>query len=216
MATATTATIWPDFGTAGLRRAKVRLVRPISAESEASLVEAARAGDRDAFEELVRRTADRLYAVVLRFVANAEEAQEVTQEAFVRAWRSIERFEGRSRFFTWLYRIGINEAKRRADKGPTEPVLSLDDEPIPEAPDWSEAPQTRLEQTDLRGVLEDAIRALPLEYRAPVILRDVEGLSTAEAAEVMGLSEPAFKSRLHRGRLVLRRVLDEYFLEGRE
>jgi RNA polymerase sigma-70 factor (ECF subfamily) len=183
---------------------------------EDQLVDRARAGDRLAFEELVRLHADRLHAVVLRFVADAEMAQEVTQEAFLRAWRGIDRFRGRSRFFTWLYRIGINEAKRRAARESGNEVASLDDEPIPEAPDWSEAPEARLEQGDLRGVLEDAIRALPEKYRAPVILRDVEGLSTAEAAEVMEISEAAFKSRLHRARLAVRRALDEYFLEDRE
>jgi RNA polymerase sigma-70 factor (ECF subfamily) len=188
-------------------------VRPTSAEHEASLVEDARSGDRDAFEELVRRNADRLYAVVLRFVADADEAQEVCQEAFLRAWRGIGRFQGRSRFFTWLYRIGINEAKRRAAKRRPEPVLPLDDEAVPEAPDWSEAPHSRLEQGELARVLEGAIRALPIEYRTPIVLRDVEGLSTREAAELMDLGEAALKSRLHRARLAVRRALDEYFLE---
>jgi RNA polymerase sigma-70 factor, ECF subfamily len=187
---------------------------PASAAAEEALVERARAGDRAAFEELVRRYADRLYAVVLRFVADQDEAREVTQEAFLRAWRSIGRFEGRSQFFTWLYRIGINEAKRRVARRPSPPVVSLDDEPIPEAPDWSEAPETRFAQADLRRVLEDAVRALPLEYRAPIVLRDVEGLTTREAAEVMDLGEAAFKSRLHRARLAVRRALDEYFLEA--
>jgi RNA polymerase sigma-70 factor (ECF subfamily) len=194
--------------------AKLPVMRPVATEIEAALVERARARDSDAFEELVRRHADRLYAVVIRFVADTEEAQEVTQEAFLRAWRSIGNFEGRSQFFTWLYRIGINEAKRRAARRPSVAVASLDDEPIPEAPDWSEAPETRLGQADLRRVLEDAIRELPLDYRAPIILRDVEGLSTREAAEVMELGEAAFKTRLHRARLAVRRALDEYFLEA--
>jgi len=189
-------------------------MRPAPAEGEPALVERARAGDRDAFEELVRRHADRLYAVVLRFVADGDEAQEVTQEAFLRAWRSIPRFEGRSAFFTWLYRIGINEAKRRAARRPPIHVASLEDEPVPEAPDWSEAPETRSDQQDLRRVLEEAIRSLPLEYRGPIVLRDVEGLSTREAAEVMELGEAAFKSRLHRARLAVRRAIDEYFLEA--
>ena len=193
----------------------VRPMRPAPAEEEDLLVSRAQDGDRAAFEELVRRHADRLYAVILRFTGDAGAAEDATQEAFLRAWRSIGRFQGRSRFFTWLYRIGINEAKRRAAREPTE-VASLDDEPIPEAPDWSEAPQTRLEQSDLRRVLEQAIRALPIEYRAPVILRDVEGLTTEEAARVMELSEAAFKSRLHRARLAVRRALDRYFLEGEE
>jgi RNA polymerase sigma-70 factor (ECF subfamily) len=187
---------------------------PASAEHEPVLVERARRGDRAAFEELVRRHADRLYAVVLRFVADGDEAQEVTQEAFLRAWRAIGRFEGRARFFTWLYRIGINEAKRRAARRPPVPVVSLDDEPIEEAPDWSEAPHTRVERADLRAVLELAIRSLPGDYRTPIILRDIEGLSTREAAEVMDLAEAAFKSRLHRARLAVRRALDEYFMEG--
>jgi RNA polymerase sigma-70 factor (ECF subfamily) len=187
---------------------------PPTAEREAVLVERARKGDRDAFEELVRRHAQRLHAVVLRFVADPEEAREVTQDAFLRAWRGIDRFQGQSQFFTWLYRIGINEAKRRAERRPPAwTTLSLDDEAEPEAPDWSEAPQTRLEQSDLREALEEAVRALPFEYRAPLILRDIEGLSTAEAAEVMDLGEAAFKSRLHRARLAVRRALDEHFRE---
>jgi RNA polymerase sigma-70 factor, ECF subfamily len=191
-------------------------VQPGSAEEEDLLVRRAQAGDRGAFEELVRRHADRLHAVVLRFVADREAAQEVTQETFLRAWRGLGRFQRRSRFFTWLYRIGINEAKRRAEREPSDRTVSLDEEPILEAPDWSEAPETRAEQSNLRRVLEDSIRALPIEYRAPVILRDVEGLTTEEAAEVMELSEAAFKSRLHRARLVLRRALDEHFLEESE
>ncbi|MCA1680043.1 MAG: sigma-70 family RNA polymerase sigma factor, partial [Actinobacteria bacterium] len=78
---------------------------------EQQLIERAQGGDQPAFEELVRRHADRLYAVLLRYLADAEEAEEATQEAFLRAWRGIGDFEGRSQFFTWLYRIGINEAK---------------------------------------------------------------------------------------------------------
>lgn len=192
-------------------------MRPMSGESEEVLVECSQAGDRAAFEELVRRHADRLYAVVVRFLADGEEAQDVTQEAFLRAWRSIGRFRGQSQFFTWLYRIGINEAKRWAGRRPpAELITSLDDDPVPEAPDWSQAPQLRLEQSDLRDVLERAVRELPMRYRATVILRDIEGLSTSEASEVMELSEAAFKSRLHRARLAVRRSLDEYFLEEKQ
>jgi RNA polymerase sigma-70 factor (ECF subfamily) len=188
---------------------------PVGTCDERQLVERSQAGDRLAFEELVRRHADRLYAVVLRFVSDPDEAQEVAQEAFLRAWRSIDRFELRSRFFTWLYRIGINEAKRRAERGPPAGTVGMiEDSPIEEAPDWSEAPEFRTEQRQLRGVLEEAVRALPLDYRAPLILRDVEGLSTHDAAEVMELGEAAFKSRLHRARLAVRRAVDEYYLEA--
>jgi RNA polymerase sigma-70 factor (ECF subfamily) len=182
---------------------------------ERALVARAQAGDRMAFEELVRRHADRLYAVVLRLLADTDEAEDVTQEAFLRAWRSIDRFRGRSQFFTWLYRIGMNEAKRRAERRPAaRGVRSVEDSPIDDPPDWSESPELRAEQGDLRRVLEQAVRALPLEYRAPLVLRDVEGLSTHEAAEVMELGEAAFKSRLHRARLAVRRAVDEYLAEG--
>jgi RNA polymerase sigma-70 factor, ECF subfamily len=188
---------------------------PVGTCDERQLVERSQAGDRLAFEELVRRHADRLYAVVLRFVSDPDEAQEVAQEAFLRAWRSIDRFEFRSRFFTWLYRIGINEAKRRAERRPPAGAVgAIEDSPIEAAPDWSEAPEFRAEQGQLRGVLEDAVRALPPDYRAPLILRDVEGLSTHDAAEVMELGEAAFKSRLHRARLAVRRAVDEYYLEA--
>jgi RNA polymerase sigma-70 factor, ECF subfamily len=207
---------WQASGDARARFAssRVEVSAPVARSDEARLVERSQGGDRLAFEELVRRHADRLYAVVLRFVADADEAQEVTQEAFLRAWRSIDKFELRSQFFTWLYRIGINEAKRRAERRrPAGTVSSIEDTPIEEAPDWSDAPELRAEQGDLRRVLEDAVRALPIEYRAPLILRDVEGLSTQEAAEVMELGEAAFKSRLHRARLAVRRAVDEYYLE---
>jgi RNA polymerase sigma-70 factor (ECF subfamily) len=182
---------------------------------EPQLIERAQDGDRLAFEELVRRYADRLYAVVLRFVADAGEAEEVTQEAFLRAWRGIGRFQGRSQFFTWLYRIGINEAKRRAERAPPPAVpTALEDSPLADAPDWSAAPEPLAEQGDLRRVLERAVRGLPLDYRTPLILRDIEGLSTKEAAELMELGEAAFKSRLHRARLAVRRAMDEYFVEA--
>ena len=182
---------------------------------EPQLIERAQDGDRLAFEELVRRYADRLYAVVLRFVADAGEAEEVTQEAFLRAWRGIGRFQGRSQFFTWLYRIGINEAKRRAERAPPPAVpTALEDSPLADAPDWSSAPEPLAEQGDLRRVLERAVRGLPLDYRTPLILRDIEGLSTTEAAELMELGEAAFKSRLHRARLAVRRAMDEYFVEA--
>lgn len=193
----------------------LRVVRPLEAEKEELLVARARAGERRAFEELVRRHADRLYAVVLRLLADADQAEEVTQEAFLRAWRGIGRFRGSSSFFTWLYRIGLNEAKHRgARRPPSGVVISLDDEPIERAPDWSEAPEVRQAEGELREVLEVAIRGLPDSYRLPLILRDVEGLSTREAAEAMELGEAAFKSRLHRARLAVRRAIDEYFLEA--
>jgi RNA polymerase sigma-70 factor (ECF subfamily) len=208
---------WQATGDARSRFAasRVAVSARVARSDEARLVERSQAGDRLAFEELVRRHADRLYAVVLRFVADADVAEEVTQESFLRAWRSIGKFQRRSQFFTWLYRIGINEAKRRAERRPPAgTVSSIEDAPVEDAPDWSEAPELQTERGHLRNVLEEAVRALPIEYRAPLILRDIEGLSTEQAAEVMELHQAAFKSRLHRARLAVRRAVDEYYLEG--
>jgi RNA polymerase sigma-70 factor (ECF subfamily) len=181
---------------------------------EEALIDGARHGDRAAFEELVHRYADRLYAVLLRFTGSDEAAQEATQEAFLRAWRSIARFEGRSQFFTWLYRIGINEAKRRAEREPERVRhVPLGEPDAPEPPDRSATPARRAEQSDLAAALERAIMALPPDYRAPLVLRDIEGLSTQDAAEVMELGEAAFKSRLHRARLAVRKAVKDYLVE---
>ena len=196
---------------------KLDPVRRGGAETEAHLVERSQAGDRAAFEELIRRHADRLYAVLLRFLGDPDDAAEASQEAFLRAWRSVGRFQNRSQFFTWLCRIGLNEAKRLgAKRAARSSVTSIEDEAVPEAPDWSEAPHSRLDQGELREVLERAVRGLPVEYRAPVILRDVEGLTTKQAAAIMGIREAAFKSRLHRARLAVRQAVDEYVLEGEQ
>ncbi len=182
---------------------------------EAELVVRARAGDQRAFGELVRLHSDRLFAVVVRFTADPVEAEDVMQEAFTRAWRSIGRFQGRSAFFTWLYRIGINEAKRRAERRPSPgKEIPIDESPLAEAPDWSQAPELKAAHRETARFLEETIRRLPLDYRTPLVLRDVEGLSTREAAEVMELSEAAFKSRLHRARMTVRRKLDEHFAGG--
>jgi RNA polymerase sigma-70 factor (ECF subfamily) len=193
----------------GLERFAMRSVSDV----DAGLVLRAQQGDRAAFEELVRRHADRLYAVVLRVLGDRHEAEEATQEAFIRAWRGIGRFKRDAQFFTWLYRIGINEAHRRAARQPPASLVSsLDQRPV-EPPDRGESPQLQAEHHDLRQALERAVRALEPDYRIPLILRDIEGLSTAEAAAIMGLGEAAFKSRLHRARLAVREAITGYLPE---
>lgn len=123
------------------------------------------------------------------------------------------RFEGRSQFFTWLYRIGLNEAKRRAARRPAPAILAVEEGALEEAADLRDAPQSRAEQRELRSALERAVRSLPAGYRTPLILRDVEGLTTEQAARIMGLREAAFKSRLHRARLAVRDAVGDY-LDG--
>lgn len=177
---------------------------------EAELVARARAGERGAFEELVRLHADRLYAVVLQVSGDRQEAEEVVQETFLRAWRHIDRFQGRSQFFTWLYRIGVNEARRSEERRRTRPRSAPLGDAEAQVPDERQAPQARAEAHELRRALEAAILALPLDYRMPLVLRDVEGLSTAQAAAVMELGEAAFKSRLHRARLAVREAVEDF------
>lgn len=181
--------------------------------SERELIRSARAGDQDAFAPLVAIHADRVRRALRRFGLDAGEADEVAQEVFLRAWRGLPRFEERAQFSTWLYRIAFNEAQRRlarralprVEAGPDrdDPIASL-----PEAPHLS--PEARALEGEFAQVLEQALAQLPAERRAAVVLRDIEGLSTLEAAEVVALRPAAFKSRLHRGRMQLRALLEPY------
>jgi RNA polymerase sigma-70 factor, ECF subfamily len=182
--------------------------QPAIDDQDAALVRRAREGDIKAFEELVMRHADGVYVVLRRFGLNGDEAHDVAQETFLRAWRGLPRFEGRARFFTWLYRIAFNEAQRRLSKRPPAgAVVSAEERPLDDLADDAPGPDDQFEREELRAALAAALRELPVALRAPVVLRDVEGLSTREAASVLDLGEAAFKSRLHRGRMALRALL---------
>ena len=182
--------------------------------SERELIRRARAGDQDAFAQLVMNHAERVYGALRRFGLDPDEADEVAQEVFVRAWRGLARFEERSQFSTWLYRIAFNEAQRRLSRRPAsraqpdpdrgaDPILA-----VPEAPELGPDAQTL--EREFERALEEALDELPADWRAAVVLRDVEGLSTHDAAEIVGVREAAFKSRLHRGRMKLRTLLEPY------
>ncbi len=181
--------------------------------SENELIRRARDGDEEAFAELVMLHADRVQGALRRFGLDAGEADEVAQEVFLRAWRGLARFEGRSQFSTWLYRIAFNEAQRRLSRRPPpraeadpdrdDPIVSL-----PESP--SLGPEAQTLDHEFEQTLEMALEQLPMEWRAAVVLRDIEGLSTRDAAEIVGIGEAAFKSRLHRGRMQLRVLLEPY------
>jgi RNA polymerase sigma-70 factor, ECF subfamily len=183
------------------------------ASSEHELIRKARAGDQDAFAEIVVTHADRVYGALRRFGLDPDEADEVAQEVFVRAWRGLARFEERSQFSTWLYRIAFNEAQRRLARhsppraGPEldreDPIVSLRESP-------ELGPEAQTLDREFERTLERALGQLPADWRAAVVLRDVEGLSTRYAAEVAGIREAAFKSRLHRGRMQLRALLEPY------
>jgi RNA polymerase sigma-70 factor (ECF subfamily) len=180
------------------------------ADTEASLIARAKAGDVAAFERLSSAYADRLFMLLLRLLGNRGDAEDVAQEVMLRAWRAIGTFRGTSSYFTWLYRIAVNEANRalarRARRpasvpiGPGElelPASGLDD------------PVTRAESSELRAALASAIGELPPDLRTAIVLRDVEGLSTQDAADIAGVGQAAFKSRLHQARLRVRAAVGD-------
>ena len=196
-------------------RLLARYNRAVSAvpTSEHELIQRARAGDEDAFEELVMLHADRVYDALRRFGLGEDEADEVAQEVFLRAWRGLARFEERAQFSTWLYRIAFNEAQRRRSRRAlprVEPDPDGEDPiaAVPESPDAG--PEAQTLSREFEQILDRALGQLPEEWRDAVVLRDIEGLSTEDAAEIVGVRQAAFKSRLHRGRMRLRALLEPY------
>ena len=177
--------------------------KPLSLQTDVGL---AREGDADAFEELVRRYSGRIYGVLVRTIGDSGLAEDAAQETFIRAWRAM--FRGDAQFSTWIYRIAINEANRILAREARREVLPFDDV-ILDVPDIRPDPPTQAEIDELRAQLEQGLRNLPPNYRLPVVLRNVEGLSNEEAAEVLDLNLRNFKSRLHRGRMALRKRLEE-------
>jgi RNA polymerase sigma-70 factor (ECF subfamily) len=180
---------------------------------EHELIDRARSGDEDAFAQLVAAHADRVYGALRRFGLDPSEAEEVAQEVFLRAWRGLAGFQERAQLSTWLYRIAFNEAQRRLSRrGPPtadpDPDGADPVEVIPESPQLG--PEASALDREFEEVLERALAQLPAEWRAAVVLRDIEGLSTEEAAAVAGVRQLAFKSRLHRGRMQLRALLEPY------
>jgi RNA polymerase sigma-70 factor (ECF subfamily) len=181
--------------------------------SEPELLRRARAGDQEAFAQLVAMHADRVYGALRRFGLDSGAADEVAQEVFVRAWRGLPRFEQRSKVSTWLYRIAFNEAQRRlARRGP--PPLAPDqdrDDPIASLPESPQlGPEAQALDREFERTLDRALAQLPADWRAAVVLRDIEGLSTEQAADIVGVRQAALKSRLHRGRMQLRTLLEPY------
>lgn len=186
------------------------LLRRSAAFSDEEVVERVLAGDTGLFEVIVRRYNQRLYRVAYSILGHKDEAEDVMQEAYVRAFHKLAQFEGRAKFSTWLTRIAVYEASARArrsrrlvpiDTGGredgTEGLLARRPSPGP-------SPEEHVGNRELRGVLTEAVEELPEIYRVAFVLRDVEGLDTAETAASLGISETAAKVRLHRARRMLR------------
>ncbi len=183
-------------------------------------VEAVLRGDHAAFEQLVRQESPRLFRLILRFVRDDEEARNVMQETFLQAFKRLHTFRRESKLTTWLYAIGINQARAAVRKKRRYTTLEEQDierlQPafaqgmyVDRYEAWN--PQQVAERSERSRLVHEAIEQLPDTYRTVVVLRDLEGLSTAEAAAVLEISEGAVRVRLHRARQALRALLDKYF-----
>ena len=190
-------------------------------KDESVLVSEAKAGSYEAFEQLVNRYEKKIYRLGLNLTGNPEDAEDLLQDTFLKAFEHLPTFREDSRFYTWIVRIAINEGlmklrKRRSSKEvPVENPTNDDGDVMPrEFADWRPNPEQLLAQTELETVLRDAARALPTTFRTVLFLRDVEGLSTEETAEMLDLSVGAVKARLFRARLRLREELSKIFKRG--
>jgi RNA polymerase sigma-70 factor (ECF subfamily) len=185
---------------------------------ETELVERARSGDAAAFTELVNRYQRKIYRLAKHITQNDEDAEDVLQEAFLKAYEHLDTFQGHSKFYTWIVRIAVNEALMRLRKRRTDRTVPLD-EPIDTGEEtvareiavWEDNPEQRYSREEMHEILDQAIEGLKPDFRTVFALRDIEELSTEETAETLGISIPAVKSRLLRARLALREKLTRQF-----
>ena len=178
---------------------------------EKHILARARRGELPAFEELVRRHEKRVYAVALRSSGSPEDAEDITQEVFLRAWRSIEEFRGDSGFSTWLFRITMNlcvdHARHKHAQPQTQPLVMGEEESERPLPDTAPTPEEHLDNSELGRELAAALEVVSEEHRRIVLLGDVSGMSYTAIAEAQEISEGTVKSRLSRARIALRKVL---------
>ena len=185
---------------------------------EADLVRRAKSGDTAAYSELVTKYEGKVFRLAKNITQNDEDAEDVLQDAFLKAYEHLDNFQEQSKFYTWLVRIAVNEALMRLRRRRNDRTVSLDEEvetedgAIPrEVADWSPNPEQLYGTSELGDILKKTIQGLSPGFRTVFVLRDVEGLSTEETADALDLSIPAVKSRLLRARLQLRERLNKYF-----
>src|SRR5277367_109381 len=185
---------------------------------EGSLVAKAKAGDAQAFTDLVNRYQNKIYRLAKHITQNDEDAEDVLQEAFLKAYEHLDGFQGNSKFYTWIVRIAVNESlmklrKRRGDRTvPLDEPLDTGEETVKrEIAVWEDNPEQQYSQEEMREILDEAVQSLKPDFRTVFVLRDIEELSTEETAESLGISIPAVKSRLLRARLALREKLTRKF-----
>ena len=189
-----------------------------TAFDETALVAAAKAGDSAAFSELVRHYDRRVFRMAKQITQNDDDAEDVLQETFLKAYTHLDDFQGNSKFYTWVVRIAVNEAlmklrKRRSDRTVPldDPIDTGEDEVVREIAVWDQNPEDTYSREELSTILDDAVQSLKPAYRTVFILRDIEEMSIEETAETLGLSISAVKSRLLRARLQLREKLTRLF-----
>jgi RNA polymerase sigma-70 factor, ECF subfamily len=184
---------------------------------DSDLVELFRGGDHAAFSELISRYSEKAHNLAMRITRNQEDTEEVLQDVFVTVFKKIDSFKGESAFSSWLYRITVNTAFMKLRKRKQSATISLEEVTPSVKESWvanrSDAADVNYlcSQHQLRAELDDAVQKLPEEYRIIFILRDVDGLSNQEVSEVLEISVPAVKSRLHRSRLMLRKRLARFY-----
>jgi RNA polymerase sigma-70 factor (ECF subfamily) len=181
---------------------------------------ALKAGDRAEFAHFVDKYSGQVYRLALKMLQNSQDAEDILQETFIKAYKALPNFEGRSSLSTWLYRIATNEAlmflrkKRPMQVSVDEPIKNDEGDERPrQIIDWCCLPENELMSTEARANLDLSVQQLPESLRAVFLLRDIEGLSTRETAEVLDISESAVKTRLSRARFRLRELLSTYYSE---
>src|SRR5690242_2313611 len=200
------------------RTAMSAMGSPIEIDDEAAIVAQARQGDAKAFSELLHRYEGKIFRLALHITQNREDAEDVLQETFLKAYEHLDQFQGNSKFYTWIVRIAVNQALMKLRRRKTDKSVSLDeqidtgeDTVVREIAAWGEDPEQRFSREELGDILDTAVQSLEPPYRSVFVLRDIEELSTEETAEALELSVPAVKSRLLRARLQLREKLTRYF-----
>ncbi len=186
--------------------------RAMRLTADRALIDRALAGDTTAFDALVRQYQDSLYRLMVRACHHPQDAEEVSLEAFARAYEHLAAFEGRSSFVTWLGRIATNLCFRRREKHELDTVELPSDETLTRADGSASAPESEALRAEMRRILKAAVESLPEPDRTVLKLRDIEQLTAAETSERTGLTIPAVKARLHRSRARLRDLLNGYFL----
>ena len=177
--------------------------------SNSELVRKSQLGDKSAFEQLVIRHQDLVFSLAYKLTGNREMANDVAQEAFIRAWKAIEKFRGDSTFSTWIYRITVNTAWTLRKKAKKHNTLNIDDTYEPIVIDEKKDPELVAINSDLSSVLINALDKIPIEQRIIVELKNIEGRSHKEIADYLDISVTAAKVRLHRAHQKLRQILEE-------